>query len=400
MATYISNGISKGKDGYHAANEAAKQAKEKFKGENIDAALVFSSLEYHMDCVYNGIKEAIGEIPVIGATSAGEFTEEEAMKGSVAICLIGSDTHKFFIHSKENVSDNIYEVIKEIKDKSDEEIKDFPHKSAIVFMDGLSGHCEDIVTKMSRIMDPDVDFAGGAAGDDLKFKATYVMHNGKVLHDGLAVMMIGSNKPIGMGVQHGHKPISDKLEITKAKDNILYRVNGRPAWDVWKDAVRELAKKEHDIDVDALETVDEKRNVLILYELGISLGNDAYIIRAPLGVNDDGSLVFQGPLQDGASFFITHTVEGDQLSSTKRAAEIAKQKTGDEAIAGALVFDCAVRYIILQDKFFDAVKGMSEVIGDNVPLTGFETYGEVCKTQNNALSGYHNTTSVVVLIPD
>ena len=70
---------------------------------------------------------------------------------------------------------------------------------------------------------------------------------------------------------------------------------------------------------------------------------------------------------------------------------------GSRKAAGALVFDCVCRSIILGESFREAVGAMKEVIGP-VPLLGFETYGEICMDPTQ-FSGFHNTTSVIVLIP-
>ena len=71
---------------------------------------------------------------------------------------------------------------------------------------------------------------------------------------------------------------------------------------------------------------------------------------------------------------------------------------GGVAPAGALVFDCICRNIILGPVFTDAVRGMSEELG-GAPLAGFETYGEIALDKGD-MSGFHNTTSVVLVFPE
>jgi methyl-accepting chemotaxis protein len=53
--------------------------------------------------------------------------------------------------------------------------------------------------------------------------------------------------------------------------------------------------------------------------------------------------------------------------------------------------------LILGSDFARAVKGISEELGD-VPLAGYETYGEVALDVGD-MSGFHNTTSVVLAFP-
>ena len=47
---------------------------------------------------------------------------------------------------------------------------------------------------------------------------------------------------------------------------------------------------------------------------------------------------------------------------------------------------------------FHAVKGISEELG-GVALAGFETYGEIALDVGD-MSGFHNTTSVVLAFPE
>ena len=66
-------------------------------------------------------------------------------------------------------------------------------------------------------------------------------------------------------------------------------------------------------------------------------------------------------------------------------------------MAGVIVFDCVVRAVILQDEFKEAVKAIKDTL--RAPLIGFETYGEFAMEMGQ-MSGYHNTTTVIMAIPD
>ena len=68
-------------------------------------------------------------------------------------------------------------------------------------------------------------------------------------------------------------------------------------------------------------------------------------------------------------------------------------------MAGAIIFDCVCRAVICGGDFPKAVEGIKEVLGKHTPLIGFETYGEIAMEMGQ-LSGFHNTTTVVFLIPD
>ncbi len=52
---------------------------------------------------------------------------------------------------------------------------------------------------------------------------------------------------------------------------------------------------------------------------------------------------------------------------------------------------------MLGDRFSEAVDGFKKVL-PGVPMLGWETYGEI-RLEPGQFSGFHNTTSVVMLMP-
>jgi len=88
----------------------------------------------------------------------------------------------------------------------------------------------------------------------------------------------------------------------------------------------------------------------------------------------------------------------DLLASARQAALQAVERLEGARPAGAIVFDCICRGIILGERFLEEASVISEVVS-NRPLAGFETYGEIAKA-SGLLSGFHNTTAVVAVLPE
>ena len=87
-----------------------------------------------------------------------------------------------------------------------------------------------------------------------------------------------------------------------------------------------------------------------------------------------------------------------QIQSAREAAEIAMMNAnGNVEIASAFIFDCACRGLILGDELCKGIDQFKSVLG-NIPMLGCGTYGEICM-EPGQFSGFHNTTSVVLLIP-
>lgn len=140
-------------------------------------------------------------------------------------------------------------------------------------------------------------------------------------------------------------------------------------------------------------------------EVGVGIGGrfgygidqgDGYKIRWPQ-VNDvdEGTIRFAVDVPEGTVFHVMYGTRESQVESARRAAHTAVDDADGE-VAGAFVYDCACRSNILGDEFETAVTAMGEEF--DAPFAGFETYGEICM-QPGQMSGFHNTTTVILLFP-
>jgi methyl-accepting chemotaxis protein len=395
MPTKLVTALKAGGSGFEVGREAAQEALSKLGGEKADLCLAFGSLSYDLKDVLKGIRSVIDKAQIIGASSCGEFTEDMVSKQSVAVGLVSSDEYRFQVRAASGLQEDVSDVLTRLRGQFSDFLQEEGQTSIIMVIDGLRGNGEEASLCASAAFGADVKIAGGAAGDELAFEETWVIANDQVLTDAVSLCVIKGPDTFFMGVQHGHKPLSETLTATRAEGNILYTVDGRSAWEVWKEKAGARAR-EIGIDVDQLTGPTDEGIFLIRFELGLETG-DGYKIRVPLSKNEDGSLNFACTIPNGVRFRIMESIKSDQVRSAREAAELAKQDAGGKEIAGALVFDCVCRSLILEDQFKDGVGAIKSVVGD-VPLVGFETYGEICMDPGQ-FSGFHNTTSVVALLP-
>ncbi|MBN2383317.1 FIST C-terminal domain-containing protein [bacterium] len=396
MSTLMVTAASQAESTFEAVDQALISALKGLGPKPVSLAIVFASAGYDYQTILTEIRRRTGNAPLIGCSSAGEFTEKRDYKRSISLALISSDTHRFFTTTGHNLRANALECLQQATSQLPEQIDGFPHKTVLLVHDGLVGRGEEAVLAATIALGPTIRFAGGSAADDLQFKDSYVFIDDQVSQDSVGLCLVASQKPIAIGFQHGHVPFSDALTITKAEENVLFEIDGRNAWEVWTEVARAKAAS-WGIDVDTLQDDSAIGQFLIRYELGLSTGQQ-YKIRVPLSKNKDGSLNFACSIPTGATFKIVESTIDRQIASARAAAENALKSIGNTRLAGALIFDCVCRRIILADRFYEGVQQIKNVIGP-IPLLGFETYGEICMVAGQ-LSGYHNTSTVVVLIPD
>jgi len=399
MGTKFVTGLAKGEDSYAVGKEAAKKCLEKLSGNKIDLSIIFSSSKYNHQEVLRGVREITGDALLIGCSTAGEFTEEKVEKGSVACALISSDSHKFFTGIAEGLKEDEIECVRGAAANFPNSVEGYPYFSYILCEDGLSGKGEETAIAMLSVLGSNMKFAGGSAGDDLKMKKTYSFADSRALSNAVSLALIASKKPVVISVKHGHIPISPPLTVTKSMANVVYELNGENAFEVWKKYAREDAKNSLDLDVDKIgENSADLAKFLTRYEAGLYTGGKNYKIRWPGSTRTvDGSLEFATSIPEGTVLRVMSSPKENQIISARMSAEAVINSLRGDKLAGIVVFDCVVRDVILQEEFKKAVEGVREVV--KVPMIGFETYGEFAMDIGQ-MSGYHNTTTVILAIPD
>uniref|UniRef100_A0A7D5GN06 FIST C-terminal domain-containing protein n=2 Tax=Natrinema halophilum TaxID=1699371 RepID=A0A7D5GN06_9EURY len=403
LPTQFQTGMAIDDDSFDAGYRAARKAFDGFGTERVDFCQVFCSPEYDYGDVLAGVRDVIGsDAKLIGASSAGEFTEQAVLDGSVAVSLVASDTIKFFTGLGTDLSEGAADAVNEAVSDLPSSVEGYPHLSAINLHDGLAGVSDQIALVTQRNLGHDVSFVGGSAGDDLAMNATHVFHDETVTTDSVVIALMASKEPVTITVDHGHSPISEPMTVTKSEGGRVIEIDGKPAFEAWREAVESyLAETDRSVDFDAVEEESQELlGLLTEFEFGIEEGhgaiNDGYKIRWPgLTLSKAGPLDFPVGVPEGVVLRVMHSPPDDQIVSARDTAKAAVQNASGE-IAGGFVYDCACRSIILGEEFDDAVSAIGSEL--DVPFSGFETYGELCM-ERGQMSGYHNTTSVIMLLP-
>jgi hypothetical protein len=258
----------------------------------------------------------------------------------------------------------------------------------VLLVDGLNGAGETLVNEVLDATRSFQQVVGGAAGDDGAFKATQVAGRGQATTDGAAVLHTFSRKPWGVGVDHGLRPNSNRMRVTRASANVVQQIDNRPAFDVYKEfaAARGVSL-----------TPETAGAFLIANELGIHVFDELRRARAPLSVGADGSLTCAAEIPEGASVSILDGEPDSMVAAARRAAEEAKKNLAGNPPAAVLLFDCVCRGMILDGRFGQEIDAVRSVFPD-VPVAGLLTYGEIARFKGR-LDGWHNTTAVVAAIP-
>lgn len=398
MDTQFGRGIATDEDGRAAAVRAARDALAEMDTDRVDFCHVFCSSRYRYEAVLSGVREVVGdEATLLGASSAGEFSDEAVVEGGVAVALLTSDNMAFAAGMGTGLRENLQSAVGEALTGLPGETKEFPYLFAVSVHDGLAGVGERLALLMQRKLGPHVNFAGGSASRASEADQTAVFCDGTVASDAIGIALIGSQERPIITVNHGHRPISGPLEVTASDGNVVAELDGEPAFDAWRDVARENVLDVFDVTVEEFENdLSVQRQLIGDTGFGIDQG-DGYKVRGPWVEDQEaGSIGFSVEVPEGTVLRVMCSGPDDQVDAAHEVATEAVELADGREMAGAFVYDCVCRRSILGDRFGDAVAAMDEAF--DVPFTGFATFGEMAM-QMGQTSGYHNTTTVALLLP-
>lgn len=371
----------------------AQEVAAQLDGEAPQLVCAFAAPNWPLAKVSAALSDRFPSACVIAASSAGEFAGAGAAEQAACGWAVAG---QFVVRAGfgSGLGASPERAVRSALADNASPIQGYGYRTALMLLDPLTGKGEEAALLAGAMLGPDVPIVGGAAGDDLKMDATQVALGSQVESDALVVAVIHSQSPLGIGVKHGHKPISDTLRATRASGSTVYEVDGVPAWDAWQRHTKRRAS-ELGINVGTLSDKDVG-GFLLRFEAGLPVGQELKI-RAPLARGQDGALTFACGIPEGAAFHITEGEPHLQIQSAQTAASLAKDQLGGREVAGALIFDCSCRKLILGDEFAVAVKAICGTLGTE-RVAGFETYGEIALSPGD-MSGFHNTTTVVLAFP-
>ena len=369
MAIYAGVGLSKQQDAYQAGYEACKQAIEKSGSKKPDLTVVFSSVSFEQAEVLKGVREASNSAPLIGCTDAGEITNEGPSKNSVGVMAIASDQINFYVGLGKDVKKGAREagqaVAKEVKEKSKEALRAF-----IMFPDVLTGNGADIVRGVLDVLGEHFPVVGGAAGDDFLFQKTYEYRDGEVVSGAVGGVGLAGKFSMGAGVRHGWIPIGVPMKVTKSEGSVVQELDGRPALSIYEDY---FGDKAGDLRKEPLA------RMAITYPLGIKLPDmEEYLIRDPITVDEKGAITCAAEIPEGSEIRL---MIGSKEKAVEAAEDAARKLVRDFEKAGSrpklvLMFNCIAREKLFAQKANDEIQAVMNIIGEDVPLLGFYTYGE------------------------
>lgn len=373
-----------------AGEDLASQLTKDLKGRP-DALIVFASSANDYKQLLSALDEKVHPGTMVGCSSAGEFTTETDGTGRTSVIAIRNPEMRFTASAARNLTDDRKAAAHEIvKDFSGLDSSAFRYRTALVFVDALAGHAQDLVDQLTLATAGMYQFVGGGAGDDGKFQKTHVFVGTEALNNAAVALEILSNKPIGIGAKHGWAPSGEMLRVTESAQSCVVSFNVSPAVEAFE---------EH---AESTTQVFDRANPLPFFlhnVIGMET-EDGYKLRVPLGVAERGGIMLAAEMPTGSKAHIMSTQSGSAVDAAAEATQSAVDQVESKGFKpkAALFFDCVATRLRLGRDFGKELDAVANVL-DDVPFAGFNSYGQIVRAEGQ-FSGFHNCTAVVCVFPD
>ncbi len=333
---------------------------------------IAEALAYHADQIITYLREQTGVSHWAGSLGSGIIGSAVEIYDSPAISLLITDLGNEAFRIIPTQNKDTAGFLAEIADWRRANLAFF----GVVHGDPRNARLPQLINQLSQGLEGGFLVGGLSSGTDENFVQ---VADGETMA-GLSGVLFSGRVPVVTGVSQGCSLIGHRHEITGCEGNVLMKLDGRPALQVFKEDIGpELSAK--------LEGVGG----LVFAALPVPGSDTAdFLVRNLLAIDrDNGMLAIGDRLEEGMNLQFAlrdaHTAEAD----LRRMLHDVKGRMGSQA-KGALYFSCLGRGRIVFGEDSAELKIIREVLGD-IPLAGFFANGEI---SHNRLYGYTGVLAV------
>ena len=388
----VAVGKSQKKDISEAVEEATRSCLLRLPAQEASLALVFSTPSFSTAALLKKVKFALKpDCPLLGCSGMRIITPEGTQGEGLVLMLIALPKAKISCGAiKLTPDDDAYLAGQGLGTKLISNVKEYRRELCLMFSDGLSEATSRLMEGLQNILGKSFPFIGGGASDDLRFKQTFQFYNEHILNKSAVAALFAGKLTYAIGIRHGWKPLGKIRVITDSNANVIKKIDGRKASELYEDYF-------------AKGLAELKKEILpinALYPIGMYLqGEKEYLLRNVITLNDDGSIVTQGGVPRGSAIRLMIGTKESCLEAAAQAALQVKAALRDKPIGLAIIISSASRAYLLGKNIDAEIKAVKTVLGPDIPLAGFYSYGQYAPLGSLSYYGQtylHNQTIAIL----
>lgn len=380
MSLFAAIGQSRAIDGREAGRQAARQVLDQVGRVPYVLGWVIASGHFPIMKVFSGVSSIFGDVPLLGFSTSGELTTEGQNQRSVVVALLTgedlqarTDWWPGFSEDSKACTNSMIQALRS---------ENRPGSTLMVVTDGLKG---DAATLCKALPPGDYTLAVCLAGGDLIHGRTYQIDGRQSGTGGLAAARINGKVAVGVGIYHGWQVLSAASRVTRVKGHWVRTLDGRRASDMYSILFGHKPRE---------WTAPPLNQLVRLYPFGIeqdensSQGSTQYKGRSPMRVEVDNSLRINTVVPEGTTAYLMTGSLENCLSAAKRVTQLALDSLGSSRPIMALIFVDVAWQMLLESNPDSDVHAVCSVHGQDVPIVGGYTFGQIAHSQPIGTQNY------------
>ena len=262
-------------------------------------------------------------------------------------------------------------------------------RGVLVLSDGLGVNGSELIRGLNTVLPTNVVVTGGLAGDGERFKRTWVLKDGLPAGGYVtAVGLYGTAVRLTHGSKGGWDLFGPERLITRSQGNVLYELNHKPALQLYKDYLGELASG--------------LPGTALHFPLSIrqTQENAKRLVRTILAIDHTAqSLTFAGDMPEGAYAQFMRANFDRLIQGASDAATLAAPISTDSSPTLSIAISCVGRRMVLGQRTEEEIEATFDVLPKGAQQIGFYSYGEI----SPYATGYcdlHNQTMTLTTISE
>jgi hypothetical protein len=372
-----------------------KSGNEKFKYLNeeltLKAPLVLIFGNRYMledQNIYNEVREIFKDGHLVFGSTAGDITSDSVDDESITITAVEFEKSNFVIKTANVLkSDNEIDSLKTGK----ELINLLPQKDlkyVFVVSDGSFINGSQLAIGMNSATENNLLITGALCGDAARFEKTLSSYNEQPKEGEIvAIGLYGDTLEVSFATNGGWTPFGPERLVTKSKSNVLYELDGKPALDLYKTYLGEKS--------------NELPGAALLYPLKVKSQDETKsIVRTILNIDEEqNSMILAGDILEGSHVQLMMT-NVDNIVNAAEVGAISALDLRKNKPELAILVSCIGRKLVLDQRVEEEIEEVVEIVGNDIKVCGFYSYGEIAPFDGEMNCQLHNQTMAITLISE
>ncbi len=365
--------------------EAIQAALEDELGHGFNPTLAFVFVSIDQDRL--SIAKILDDkgIAVFGATTNGQFIDEETQSAGIAILLLDMPRAYFTLSLQEYPNKNFRETARASATTA---LRQFQHPAILLSCSNTETDAEALLHGFQDVIGSAVNVFGGAAGDNYSFSEQFVFTNHQQSNRGMIVLAMDEDKiKIRGRATCGWNAIGTLRTVTHSEANHVFTIDNIPVLD--------LTAKYGGIENVSPDNKNLMFEIATTFPLQLQREQGDPVMRPGLLIDwNDRSFYCSGAVPQGSKVRFSLPPDFDVVEKVISNCEDMKNCEMPEADA-VIVFSCAGRQAALGPLIQQEIEGLKNVW--NAPMAGFFSNAELGRATGGNLEMHNLTTCVVAL---